>query len=171
MDPLAQLTGLTRVVGRSGGGGGERKLAIKSRGTMFLEQQKNENLKPKYYILILTSIWKWKLRIPKNVTWRLPKKIKNTQCKQEPSYSFHLKGTVSVILSDPSCKDGMPDTQRYPLETFIYLINNVENIVVFLGLKVFNSNDVYMFFYFTFIENLKRPVFKLINIDIWFKLD
>ena len=45
VDPLAQLTGLTRVVGRLGGGGG-RKLSIKSGGKMFLKQKKrHENSK------------------------------------------------------------------------------------------------------------------------------
>ena len=39
-----------------------------------------------------------------------------------------LKGTVSVILSDPSCKDSNADVPRHQL----YLINNLEDTVVFL---------------------------------------
>ena len=44
-----------------------------------------------------------------------------------------LKGTVSVILSNPLCKDDN-DSQRYPLN--LYLINNVDDIDDFIGLKV-----------------------------------
>ena len=37
----------------------------------------------------------------------------------------------------------MPDSQWYPLN--ISLIDTVEDIVVFLGLKVFNSDETYTF--------------------------
>ena len=48
------------------------------------------------------------------------------------NFEILVKGTESVISSDPPCKDMvMHDLQRYTL------INNVEDIVVFLGLKVF----------------------------------
>ena len=46
-----------------------------------------------------------------------------------------LKGTVSVILNDPLCKDGNSlNLQRYPWN--INLIKNVEDTVVFLTKKV-----------------------------------
>ena len=37
----------------------------------------------------------------------------------------------------------MPNSQQYPWN--VYLINNVENIVGFLGLTVFHSDNSYMF--------------------------
>ena len=36
----------------------------------------------------------------------------------------------------------MPDSQRYPWN--FYLINNAEDIVVFLGILVFNSDNSHM---------------------------
>ncbi len=45
-----------------------------------------------------------------------------------------LKGTVRVISSDPSCKDSKARFITIPLN----LINNVEDIGFFLGLKVSN---------------------------------
>ena len=44
-----------------------------------------------------------------------------------------LKKTIVVSLSNPPLKKGTPDSQRYPLN--LYLINIVENIVVFKSLK------------------------------------
>ena len=52
---------------------------------------------------------------------------------------MYVKGTVSVISSDPPCDHAnmaMLDMQWYPLN--LYLINNVEDIVVFLSLKCSN---------------------------------
>ena len=54
-----------------------------------------------------------------------------------------LKGTVSVISSDPPCKAGHTWFTTLPLKPFSF--NNVEDIVVFLGLKVFVSENSYMF--------------------------
>ena len=49
-----------------------------------------------------------------------------------------VKGTVNVNLSHPThSKMTMPDSQRYPWN--LYLIDNVEDIVVFLDLKCFVS--------------------------------
>ena len=50
--------------------------------------------------------------------------MKICSVKLSPPYvHFHfakikddLKGTVSIILSDPLCKMAMPDLQRYPLK-------------------------------------------------------
>ena len=55
----------------------------------------------------------------------------------------------------------MPDSQLYPRN--LYLINNGEDIVVFLGFKVFNSDNSYV----TFVEKpqLKIISFKIININ------
>ena len=36
------------------------------------------------------------------------------------------------------------DTQQYPLN--LYLINNVEDMFIILGLKVINFNDCYVFY-------------------------
>ena len=47
----------------------------------------------------------------------------------------------SLILSYSSCKD---DSQWHPW--FFCVINNVEEIVIFLGLKVFYSDNSYLFF-------------------------
>ena len=47
-----------------------------------------------------------------------------------------FKGTVSVISIDPSCEDGIDRFTRIPLKTY-----NVEDIVVFLGLRVLNSDN------------------------------
>ena len=51
-----------------------------------------------------------------------------------------LKGTMSKILGDPlaitMAKMSKPDS----------LVNNVENIVVFLDLKLINCDNFYMFF-------------------------
>ena len=65
----------------------------------------------------------------------------------------------------------MPDLQRYP--TNLYLINNLEDIDIFLGLKMFNSDNFYMFScsrnaQVTLVEKpqLKIISFKLININI-----
>ena len=51
----------------------------------------------------------------------------------------YFKGTVSVFLSDPPLKDCMPDSPRYIWN--LYLVNNAEDIGVFLGLKVFNRDN------------------------------
>ena len=40
-------------------------------------------------------------------------------------------------------KIAMPDLQRDPRN--LYLINNVDDIVIFPGLKMFNSDNFYMF--------------------------
>ena len=43
-----------------------------------------------------------------------------------------VKGTVSVISSHSHAMIAMPDSQQYPWN--LYLIKNLEDIVVFLGL-------------------------------------
>ena len=48
--------------------------------------------------------------------------------------SFTFKGTVSIILSEPQSINGNARFTTVPLQ-----FNNVEDIVVFLGLKVFMS--------------------------------
>ena len=56
----------------------------------------------------------------------------------------------------------MPDSQlTVPLKQ-LYLINDVEDIDVFLGLKVFISDNHYIF---SFSENA-QSVFKIINVNI-----
>ena len=60
----------------------------------------------------------------------------------------------------------MPNLQRYPWN--LYLINDMEDIVVFLGLKLFNSDNINMFScsrnaQVTFIEKLS--VWKVIKIE------
>ena len=57
----------------------------------------------------------------------------------------------------------MPDSQLYPRN--LYLINNGEDIVVFLGFKVFNSDNSYRFSctsntQVTFVE---KPQLKIIS--------
>ena len=64
------------------------------------------------------------------------------------SFSFIInivlsKGTVSVILSDPPCTDGIARLTMVPMKLF--RIDYVKDIVVFLGLKVFHSNNSNMF--------------------------
>ena len=61
----------------------------------------------------------------------------NLDVKQKAIKSF--KGTV--ISSDPSCKDGNAEFTTVPLN--LYLINNVEDIVVF---KVLNFDNFHLFF-------------------------
>jgi len=46
-------------------------------------------------------------------------------------------------LSAPHAKLGMTDSQGTLCN--LYLIDNVEDIVIFLGLKVFNFENFYMF--------------------------
>ena len=53
-----------------------------------------------------------------------------------------IKWTLSVISSDPQLKMAMSDSQRCPWN--LYLINNVENTVVFLDIKVFNSDYIFL---------------------------
>ena len=45
-----------------------------------------------------------------------------------------IKGTVSVISSDPSCKD---DNARFTMVSLKHMIKNVEDIVVFLFFQLF----------------------------------
>ena len=72
-----------------------------------------------------------------------------------------LKGRIS--RSNPSCKD---DNTRYTTVLFkqLCLIKNVEDIVVFLGLKVFNSDNFYTFSCnrnarVTFVKNPQWKIF------------
>ena len=63
-------------------------------------------------------------------------------------YSFYavmkkFKGTVNVISSNPPAKMAMPDSQKYPWN--LYLINNVDDIVVFLVFLFLNTGNSYMF--------------------------
>ena len=53
------------------------------------------------------------------------------------------KGTVSVISSDPSCKD---DNARFTTVSLKHMIKNVEDIVVFLIFQWFISYNFYMYF-------------------------
>ena len=67
----------------------------------------------------------------------------------------------SVILSDPPCKDGSVSLKHLS-------INNMENIVVFLDLKVLNSDNFYLFScnrntQFTFIEKPKLKIISFAN--------
>ena len=54
------------------------------------------------------------------------------------------KGIVIVISSDPVWKNANARFTSVFLN--LYLINNVEDIVVYLGLKVLNSYNFYNFF-------------------------
>ena len=45
----------------------------------------------------------------------------------------------TVTLNDLTFKESLPNSQRYPL--IFYLINNEEDIVIFLAWKVINSNN------------------------------
>ena len=56
---------------------------------------------------------------------------------------YIYKGTVSVISSEPPCKDGNARFTMVPL-TRVYLISNVEEMVGFLCLKLLNSNNSYV---------------------------
>ena len=59
-------------------------------------------------------------------------------------------------------RNAMPDSQlTVPLKQ-LYLINDVEDIDVFLGLKMFISDNHYIF---SFSENA-QSVFKIINVNI-----
>ena len=90
-----------------------------------------------YYILSLYStnklvnIVKCK-NIPKNVEDNFP------TLDIDWSLTFKL-----LIARDPlHAKRAMPDSQRYPWN--LYLINDVKDIGVFLGLKVLNSDQLYI---------------------------
>ena len=85
-----------------------------------------------------------------------------------------VKGTVSVISSDPSCKDG---NVRFTTVTLKPLSDQVEDIVLFLKLEVLNSDYSYKFscsinalvnFVYTYVEKpqLKIKVSQIINITI-----
>ena len=53
--------------------------------------------------------------------------------------------TENIISSDPPYEEGYHDSQRYPL--IHYLINNTEDIIVFLGCEVFisiNLNSLFL---------------------------
>ena len=52
---------------------------------------------------------------------------------------FRFKGTVNVISSGPPCKHSSAWFRN------LYLINIGKEIFVFLGLKVFTSDNSYMF--------------------------
>ena len=50
-----------------------------------------------------------------------------------------FKGTLSVILSDPPCKEmAMPDSEKYPWN--LNLANHVQHFVVFMFLKLLIPN-------------------------------
>ena len=53
--------------------------------------------------------------------------------------NLDFKSTVSVIFSDTQCKDGYMSLHTVPMKLF--LINNVEDFVIFLGLKVFSCDN------------------------------
>ena len=59
----------------------------------------------------------------------LPEKNVSGKSGRETEAIKSFKGTVHVISSDPSCKDGNAQFTTVPLN--LYLINNVEDIVVF----------------------------------------
>ena len=54
------------------------------------------------------------------------------------------KGSVNVVLCDLACKDENARLRLVPLNPY-FLINNVEDIIAFLGLIVFNSDKPFMF--------------------------
>jgi hypothetical protein len=54
------------------------------------------------------------------------------------------KGSVNVVLCDLACKDENARLRLVPLNPY-FLINNVEDIIAFLGLTVFNSDKPFMF--------------------------
>ena len=53
-------------------------------------------------------------------------------------YSHNPKVIVSISSVDPPCKNGNVRITKIPL------INNVEDVVVFLSLKDYNSNNYYI---------------------------
>ena len=67
-------------------------------------------------------------------------KMEEESCENEYGYrtlTIILKWTVSVISSDAPSPMAIPDLQRYPCN--LYLINNLEYIVVFLGQPIWSS--------------------------------
>jgi len=56
-------------------------------------------------------------------------------------YIYLFKGTVSIISSDPECKDGIVQSTVVPLKPFS---DQYCGIVVFLGFKVFKSDNSYL---------------------------
>ena len=78
------------------------------------------------------------------------------------------KGTISVISSYPLCKDGMTDSQRYPLN--LYLINNVKYVVVFkLSEMLHSDNSDICFLHGTVVSdyfNQMKTTFDL-NFDLY----
>ena len=56
---------------------------------------------------------------------------------------FYIKGTKRHFQVTLLPTIAMPDSQRHPSN--FYLIKNVEDIVVFLGITVFNSDHSYKF--------------------------
>ena len=83
--------------------------------------------------------------------------------------NLNIKGTVRVILSDPPCKDGNPRFTTVPWN--LNLIKNVEDIVVFLTLKVF------LFLSFSiasYIQGMRRETVnknrQLKNQPHWYKI-
>ena len=75
-----------------------------------------------------------------------------------------LKGTVNIISSDPPCNICKARFITVP-SINLYLINDVEDIVVFLCLKVFNSNNYFMILPPEKAQ-FKKLVFKIIKLQI-----
>ena len=77
---------------------------------------------------------------------------------------------VCVILSDPSCIDGSDRFTAVSLKS-LYLINNLEEMIVFLGLKVFNSDNSFIFrcsgiTQITFAETLHLKIISFQNFKL-----
>ena len=83
-----------------------------------------------------------------------------------------FKGRVSVITSEHSYKDCNAQFTPVPWNPWnLYLINNEENIVVFLGLKVFSSDDTLSCSRNTqvaFVENPQLKIISFSNYKNWY---
>ena len=82
------------------------------------------------------------------------------------AYSVQLPYMAGLSLYTKNCKRNFkrPSTQKWqcPIPWNIYLINKMEDIVVFLDLKVFNFNLLYSFLCSLLVEKaqLKIIIFK-----------
>ena len=85
-----------------------------------------------YFIILLKSFW-----------WLVPYFRQFKPQYRVNLYNSQIKGTLSVSGIGPTCKDDYAWFNTVPLT--LCLINNVEDIVVLLGLKVFNSDIFYNF--------------------------
>ena len=72
-----------------------------------------------------------------------------------------MQPDVNVSSSDLPCKDGKARFTTVDSWNF-YLINNEDDIVIFLGLTMFKSNDFFKWFT-TFVEKLQLKIISLKN--------